>query len=422
MTRRARAKAAPKEQIVEPLPDKPVVESDEIAPPDAPLSPAGVFVTGATGYLGGYALVELLQRTERPLYLLVRCRDDAEALHKLWRGLQLHLTADAFAEILPRLTICAGDLHAPGLGLSAATRATVLANCDTVLHIAASLNRKSEKACLNSNLRGTLSVIRLAKDLLERGQHGLRRYAHVSTVAVCGHRNREVVTEDGSVDWDRSDYDPYGRTKKFAEHMARELLPADRILIMRPSIVMGDSRRPETSQFDMVRAFCVMADLPVLPLNPATRLDIVPANWVGKAIAHLTLADQLNYDCYHLSSGVGSCVTAAEIGEHLGVSLNKPMRFAAPLAKPFDLLMRGLNRWPRRGLAQQVGALMKVFWPYIEYDTVFDNQRAVTALGEAPAPFTLYAADLYAFSKGVDFQYPYLDYPADLLARAGEGA
>ena len=44
-------------------------------------------------------------------------------------------------------------------------------------------------------------------------------------MAVAGKRSNEVVTEDRSIEWDRSDYDPYARTKKFCEHMMRELLP-----------------------------------------------------------------------------------------------------------------------------------------------------------------------------------------------------
>jgi len=38
------------------------------------------------------------------------------------------------------------------------------------------------KACLNVNLRGTLEVIQLARRAQNR--NGLRRYSHVSTVAV----------------------------------------------------------------------------------------------------------------------------------------------------------------------------------------------------------------------------------------------
>ena len=109
------------------------------------------------------------------------------------------------------------------------------------------------------NLRGTLEVIQLA--MRARDDHGLRRFSHVSTVAVCGQRANEVVQEDASIDWNRSDYDPYARTKKFCEHMVRQLLPDVPRTIFRPSIVLGDSRRPETNQFDMVRAFVFLAGL-----------------------------------------------------------------------------------------------------------------------------------------------------------------
>ncbi len=65
-----------------------------------------------------------------------------------------------------------------------------------------------------------------------------------------------------SIDWTRSDYDPYARTKKFCEHMVRQLLADVPRTIFRPSIVLGDSRRAETNQFDMVRAFVFLAGLP----------------------------------------------------------------------------------------------------------------------------------------------------------------
>ena len=103
------------------------------------------------------------------------------------------------------------------------------------------------------NLRGTLEVVQLG--MRARDSHGLRRFSHVSTVAVAGERSNEVVQEDVSIDWARSDYDPYARTKKFCEHMVRNLLADVPRTIFRPSIVLGDSRRAETNQFDMVRAF-----------------------------------------------------------------------------------------------------------------------------------------------------------------------
>ncbi len=59
---------------------------------------------------------------------------------------------------------------------------------DSVIHCAASLNRKSEKSCLNVNLRGTLEVLQLGMRV--HHYHGLRRFSHVSTVAVAGKRKR----------------------------------------------------------------------------------------------------------------------------------------------------------------------------------------------------------------------------------------
>lgn len=361
-------------------------------------------MTGATGYLGGYTLIELLERTDAPIALLVRAASEQEAHAKLWKGLQLHVDRAGFEAILPRLVPMYGDLHADDLGLSPSDRERLLEECDSVLHIAASLNRKSARACLNTNLRGTLSVIELARAIQDH--RGLRRYSHVSTVAVAGHRDREVVEEDAAIDWDRSDYDPYGRTKKFCEHMAHRLLPDVQRTIFRPSIVMGDTRHPRTTQFDMVRATCLMADLPAVPLYPTDRVDIVPADWVGRAIAVIHLKDDPKHDTYHLSAGRGAC-TAADIGDALMASVGRAPRMIGQLAKPYDWAFRAMNRLPRGNVVQMTGALMKVFMPYITYDTVFANERAVAEVGEAPTSFAVYGPELYRWAKANDFRFPY---------------
>ena len=76
------------------------------------------------------------------------------------------------------------------------------------------------------------------------------------------------MTEDKSIDWDRSDYDPYARTKKFCEHMIRQLLPDVPLTIFRPSIVLGDSRHPETTQFDMVQVVRVSGGIAGAAVSP----------------------------------------------------------------------------------------------------------------------------------------------------------
>src|SRR5207237_1479865 len=134
--------------------------------------------------------------------------------------------------------------------------------------------------------------------------HGLRRFSEISTVAVAGRRSNELVTEDGAIDWERSDYDPYARTKKFGEHMVRELLPDVPRTIFRPSIVLGDSRRAETTQFDMVRAFVFLAGLPVLPLRSRDRGGLANVDFAAGSIASLHMNEETHYD-YHQQSSWG---------------------------------------------------------------------------------------------------------------------
>ena len=279
---------------------------------------------------------------------------------------------------------------------------------DSLIHCAASLNRKSEKQCLNVNLRGTLEVIQLARRAQNR--HGLRRYSHVSTVAVAGKRQNEVVTEDAAIDWSRSDYDPYARTKKFCEHMANQLLPDVPKTIFRPAIIMGDSRRGETSQFDMVQAFHVLAQMPVLPLRPDDRIDIVPANYVGKAVVTIHQKEAPAHGIYHLSSGTGS-QTYHELTDALAQAggMIRPT-FSPWLGGPFS---RTVGWAANRGGAIGHGAsLLKVFWPYLDWNTVFDNARVVAELGETPAKFSTYAHPLLKFSRENKFRYPAKPWPS----------
>jgi thioester reductase-like protein len=369
-----------------------------------------IFITGSTGYLGSYVVAGLLSEHRDKLNLLVRAKSEQEARQRLWTSLQLHLDFPEFIEYLEaRVRIFRGDLTGERFGLRDDEYQALVDSTDSLIHCAASLNRRSEKQCLNVNLRGTLEVIQLARRAHER--HGFRRYSHVSTVAVAGKRKDEVVTEDSAIDWERSDYDPYARTKKFCEYMANRLLPDVRKTIFRPAIVLGDSHRPETSQFDMVQAVHFLARMPVLPLRPQDKIDIVPANYVGKAVVTIHQKDAPAHGIYHLSSGTGS-QTYVELTEALAQAgeMRRPL-FWPGMARPFS---RTVN-WAanRGGGVGHAASLLKVFWPYLDWNTVFDNSRVVAELGEAPAKFSAYAAGLLKFSRNNHFRYPAKPWPAN---------
>ncbi len=369
-----------------------------------------IFITGCTGYLGSYVVAELLANHDSRFAVLVRASSVDQARQRLWQAWQLHMDFPTFDRRLrSRVEVYLGDLTQADLGLASTERGRLVRATDSIIHCAASLNRKSAKSCFNVNLRGSMHLIKLARAI--HGDHGLRRFSSVSTMAVAGHRHAELVTEDDAVDWQRSDYDPYARTKKFGEYLLRELLPDVPLTIFRPSTVLGDSRFEQTTQFDMVQAFAWLAHLPVLPFSADWRIDVVSADYVGRAIAEVHQLAQPEHDIYHLSSGIDSPTYGAICDSLVSRGHRIRPRFVASLAGPFRKLVAVGAATPRRWRIAPAMSLLQVFLPYLEFDTVFDNQRIVGQLGQAPAPFTTFAYDLLRFAMDNHFTYPYRPWP-----------
>src|SRR6266403_1545776 len=123
-----------------------------------------IFLTGSTGYLGSYLVAGLLTDHRDTLNLLVRAKTEQDAHERLWTSLQLHFAFPEFLDLLnTRVRIFRGDLTSELFGLPDDEYHALVDTTDSLIHCAASLNRKSEKQCLNVNLRGTLEVIQLAR-------------------------------------------------------------------------------------------------------------------------------------------------------------------------------------------------------------------------------------------------------------------
>ncbi len=194
------------------------------------------------------------------------------------------------------------------------------------------------------------------------------------------------------------------------------MLPDVPRTVFRPSIVLGDSRRAATTQFDMVRAFVFLAGLPVLPFRPDDQIDIVPVDYVADAIVTLHQKEKPAHEIYHLSSGTGS-QTFRELTDALAAARGKRKPVFLPwLERPFTAAVDALAN--RSGNIAYGASLLKVFLPYLIWNTVFDNTRVVAEMGRAPAPFSKYSYPLLKFSRENGFTYPYQEWPA----AAGESA
>src|SRR5438552_3797710 len=144
-----------------------------------------IFLTGSTGYIGAHVAANLLQQHESTLNVLVRGRDPQDAAVRLWNALQLHMTFKNFHEYLQtKVRIFIGDLTDTRFGLEQDVYDRLVHTTDSIIHCAASLNRKSENRCLYVYLRGMLEVAILA--LRSHYYHGLLRFMYVCTVTMAG--------------------------------------------------------------------------------------------------------------------------------------------------------------------------------------------------------------------------------------------
>ena len=135
----------------------------------------------------------------------------------------------------------------------------------------------------------------------------------------------------------------------------------------------------------------------------------MPADYVGKAIVAIHQKEQPAHGIYHLSAGVGS-QTYRELTDNLAEAggWRRPA-YAPSFGRPFSAMVNWLAN--RGGAVGHGASLMKVFWPYLDWNTVFDNSRVVTELGEAPARFSSYAYPLLKFSRENKFRYPAKPWP-----------
>src|SRR5262249_46436223 len=114
-------------------------------------------------------------------------------------------------------------------------------------------------------------------------------------------------------------------------------------------------------------------------------------------------------------SGTGS-QTYRELTDALAKEggLRKPV-YVSSLGSPFSGTVNWLSR--KKSDLGRGASLLKVFWPYLTWNTVFDNSRVAGEWGgEAPGKFVGYAYPVLRFSRTNRFRYPAKPWPQENTA------
>jgi long-chain acyl-CoA synthetase len=315
-----------------------------------------VLLTGATGFVGHELLARFMERGDRHVHALVRAEDDAAAAARLPRH--------------DRLSAVAADIERPGLGLDDRRTDALAERVSTVVHCAASVSFSmglDESRAVNVD--GTRRMADLAARCADRGD-GLERLSYVSTAYVAG-THAGCFAED-RLDVGQSFRNPYEQSKFEAERLLRERADGLPLQVLRPSIIVGDSRTGWTSSFNVLyaplKAFA-RGSIPALPARRRSPVDVVPVDYVADS-AH-ALASAGPDGTFHLVAG-RNATTVGRLMELASRHFERP----APPVFPPELYRRLVHPlMVRRRRRREALRRMEVFFPYFSMRVRFADGR-----------------------------------------------
>lgn len=257
---------------------------------------ADALVTGFPGFLATYLVEELARRCDAvTLYLLVQPKFRAEA----------EARAAAIRRKVPdtkvSFEIIDGDITDPRLGLNDELYDKLVARVGVAWHLAAIYDLAvGELQAYRVNVGGTNHVLDFcaaAKNLV--------RLNYVSTCFVAGERHGTIFEDE--LDEGQSHHNHYESTKFWAEVEVQRRQDELPIAILRPSIVVGDSRSGQTDKYDgpyyllkLLRRFPDWLPFPQIGDGQAL-VNIVPVDFVARALAEIGLKEGSEGKVYQLA-------------------------------------------------------------------------------------------------------------------------
>ncbi len=334
-----------------------------------------VFITGATGFLGGELVVNLSKRKEiKKIYCLIRATDEQEAIQRLKKIFTFHNDYLDLNKIIPVL----GDLYNEELTANLINKKE-LKEINVIVHSAAntSFSRIFDDMVVKANIDGLNRIILWAKQL-----ENLATFLYIGTATICGKdiQNR-VVYENESPDLKASHLVKYTYTKMQGELLLREHLPEEKILIARPSIIMGDSRKLTPRSPVILWALATVNSLRLCTFNANSTIDIIPVDYAADAIVKL-LFGQRKYNVYHISAGKASASTPLQVFDAIESQFQDLPKFKfVPKA-----LLEQMKKWAKGSL--NLYEELYEYSDYLEYwEELFEDKKNLRILLAGLEPY-----------------------------------
>jgi thioester reductase-like protein len=341
-----------------------------------------ILVTGVTGLLGSCTVVELLEKSpEAELLFLVRASDQKAGLERVRKSLG---KAGAQSQMLAGLSeaqVLCGELGSAAQ-LASDPRVKEVTHVFNCAAVTAFSQRPSIRKV---NVHDTLEFARMVSALPH-----MKRFLYIGTAMICGNSPNRIIHED-EFPAATQHFVPYTESKAEVEVLLAEALGRVSLVVVRPSIVVGHSRlgcKPSTSIFWVFRMLYQAWRSP-FPLD--YKIDVLPADYVAKAIAHLGLKEELAYSRYHISAGSESSSTFREIMDTF-MKCDRE-KLTAPLEVTIDHYGKNrdkFNEWFGPGNPRLMLRAINLYYNFANLNVTFDNSRLLAEGVACPPRFVDY--------------------------------
>ncbi|XP_077986166.1 uncharacterized protein LOC144440654 [Glandiceps talaboti] len=238
-----------------------------------------VLLTGASGFLGSFLLMEILETSKAVVFCLVRTLSESTGLTKIKEALLKYgLWKDAYRQ---RIRVIVGDLSKPWLGIQDSQLYDILCrDINLVIANGAYVNyNQSYKEHRNVNVNSVKEIIKLAST------YRVKTMVYISSLSVFLFPSKGPLTATEEMSLGSADtiIGGYGKSKWVADSVMQQALKYLPGAIIRPGRVTGrstDGAGPNNDLF--VATLMGMINLGAYP-DISFPYDLVPVDYVSKA-------------------------------------------------------------------------------------------------------------------------------------------
>ncbi len=264
-----------------------------------------IFLTGVTGLLGPFLMLDLLKDEQNEVHVLVREVECKPPVNRLKETLKIICHEAEFKHIGNRVKIHEGDITYEKLGLSDESYLELTDSIDEIFHCAANTEFAYPLDFMRLvNVEGTKNVLDFSKAIKKLGRSIKTNY--ISTAYIVGYQADAMRFYENDLNIGQKFNNTYEQSKYEAEILVSKYRDQNiPINIYRTSIIVGDSKTGAATNlktiYQLLQLFFTEF-FDTLPAREDANINVVPSNEAANAIHLISNYSTKENQTYHITN------------------------------------------------------------------------------------------------------------------------